>query len=353
MILTFWLAVAGAQAPATLDTRTLMRVAVMTAMVDQYTVRCEREGGLTAERRRALARWVETNRVEAVRKATPRLGPRDATQIDAIRTSTDSSKEAGLSPCQLLDTALRHRDAQFATQSPELLAALEGAPAAPAIAAPPGRPAPAPPVAAGLATSIDSFGFDSRTGWGFGGVTLEVYPVVLFKNGDLLTDVTGLAFPGGLAAHRAARAAAWTTWRRQGAAIQRLDQGVWKNLAFKVTYAQLPPAFRLKGRYSRLGGTGTIAVGGADSVAAWSSYQFWPDGGVIRGGGAAAYAEGGDSSVFTRAVAPDRRGRYTIDALTLTIAYADGSRDGMIIVTDPNDPDSVIWLDGSGFTKDR
>ena len=59
------------------------------------------------------------------------------------------------------------------------------------------------------------------------------------------------------------------------------------------------------------------------------------------------------TSVFTRTVSPDRRGRYAIDGITLTIDYADGSRHSMIIVTDPSDPESVIWLDGRGFTKGR
>ncbi|MGH1394260.1 MAG: hypothetical protein ACRAVC_09505, partial [Trichormus sp.] len=107
----------------------------------------------------------------------------------------------------------------------------------------------------------------------------------------------------------------------------------------------------LTGLFRLLSGTGTIAVGGSQSVTAWRDYRFSPDGRVVRGQGAGGRAESGNSSVVTSNVAPNQRGRYRIQGLVLHITYDDGSEERRILITNPQDPKSAIWLDGIGYAR--
>lgn len=199
---------------------------------------------------------------------------------------------------------------------------------------------------------IDSFGFHSRLSTGVGGfLTTNIHPVVLFRDGRALLKADGLAFPAGLEAHRRARPADWTRWRRAGGVLEIEGSKGWTKLAFQTIYPKLPAGFRLEGRFRRLSGTGTLAVGGSDSVAAWSEYQFSRDGRVMRGGGAGARAEAGAGSVTAKSTAPLRSGSYRIDGLALRIRWDDGGSASHVLVTDPRDPDSAIWLDGHGYAR--
>jgi hypothetical protein len=203
-----------------------------------------------------------------------------------------------------------------------------------------------------ILSDIDSIGFDAAASMGFGGfVTMRVFPVVLFKNGDALTDVGALAHPGGLAAHRSATPGSWTTWRRQGAAVETMGAKGWRPLSFSPTYATLPPGFRLEGLFRLVSGTGTLAAGGTDSVAAFTEYTFSRTGRVVRGGGAGAFTQTGDVSTASASLPPDRRGTYHIDGLMLVVRYEDGHEERRILVTDPNDPKGAIWLDGTGYAR--
>lgn len=219
--------------------------------------------------------------------------------------------------------------------------------AAPAAASPP----------AALLAEIDSFGFHSRMAMGVGGfLTTRIFPVVLFRNGDALLDVEALAHPGGLAAHRSARAKDWTRWRRAGGELQLELPGKggvrdWRKLHFQTTYPKLPSGFRLDGRYRSLKAVGNLAMGGTDSVTAYSEYTFTPDGRVTRGAGVGSTSQAGDVSTATSNVAPDRRGRYDIDGLTLRLRWDDGRSENRILVADPNDPKTALWLDGVGYVR--
>ncbi len=207
--------------------------------------------------------------------------------------------------------------------------------------------------AASVAAGIDSFGFDSRMRMGVGGSLYPApVPVVLFRNGEALTDIAGLNFRGGIGAHKAAHPKAWTRWQRSGGQLQ-LQDGTkgWRKLAYQATYAKLPADFRLDGAYGSMSGTGTVAIGGTDSVVAWREYAFARDGRVVRGGGAGAYAAIAGGSTAMSSVAPNRRGRYRIDGISLHIQYDNGASETRIIVTDPKDAKGAIWLDGVGYTR--
>ncbi|MEP6491666.1 MAG: hypothetical protein ABJF01_03245, partial [bacterium] len=199
---------------------------------------------------------------------------------------------------------------------------------------------------------IESFGFDSRMKMGVGGfMTADIYPVVLFRNGDALTDVAGLSLPGGVDVHKRTHPGAWTRWRRDGGKLQVTGKNGWKTLAFQSTYPRLPDGFTLDGLFRSLSGAGTLAAGGSQEVVAWNTYRFWPDGRVVRGNGAGGRSEAGDVSVTTASMPPNQRGRYRVDGLMLRISYDDGSTEDRILITDPASAKSSIWLDGVGYAR--
>jgi hypothetical protein len=215
--------------------------------------------------------------------------------------------------------------------------------------------AAAPARAADVSAQIEGFGFDTCAGFGVGGmVIVQACPVVLFKDGQALRRVEGLAFEGGLAAHQAAKPQAWTSWRRRGAQIELLTPKGWDALAYPTVYRSLPAGYRLSGLFRSLRGAGTAATGGVQSVAAWGDYRFTPDGRVVRGGGAGASSTGAQGSVVTGSTRPGRPGRYRIDGFMLRIDYDDGSRESRVLIADPRDlAQRTLWLDGQAYVQRR
>jgi hypothetical protein len=200
---------------------------------------------------------------------------------------------------------------------------------------------------------IERFGFATRAKMGAGGfIAVDIYPVVLFRDGSALRDVKALNFSGGLEAHRRQNPDQWTRWRQQGGEWQLDTSEGWKALPFKETYEKLPADFRLNGRYRSVSGTGTMAQGGTQQVTAYNLYQFYSDGRVVRASGAGARTEEA-GTLTTQNQAADHVGQYRIDGLTLTITYGDRSTERRILITNPRDSKSAIWLDGVGyaFTK--
>lgn len=181
-------------------------------------------------------------------------------------------------------------------------------------------------------------------------------PVVLFRNGEALTDVEGLNHAQGLEAHKKEKPKAWTQWRRTGGNVQLNTADGWENLGFTAVYSTLPKNFSLDGRFRSTGGAGTVAIGGGQSVAAWTDYVFFPDGRVERDAGAAASSTDTGAPVTTASHAAGKSGRYRLDGLTLAIDYGDGSSERRIIIADPKDGGKgTLWLDGDGYVrrKDR
>jgi hypothetical protein len=352
--------VAGAQTLRA-DNLALQRIVAPLVLIDHYAGLCRSAGGFAGPLGAAYRNWEMANRAPLVRQAITvlRQEPASARDLDAgLASATRTLDGLDASACEILNRAMAQPDAHFGARDAAVLdqvarelAQRQNA-AAPSPPAPPAaKVAPAQDSgAAKLAQDIEAIGFDWRTGFGFGGmVTIDTFPVLLFRNGDALMDVEGLAAQGGLAGHRRAHPDDWTKWRRQGGKLQKLDAGKWKDLGYQVTYQRLPADFALAGHYLRLTGGGNLAVGGTDAAAAFSTYDFFRDGGVIRGGGAGASSQFSDSRTVSRSVRADQRGRYQIDGIVLRIAYDDGSREDRILVGDPKDPD-VIWLDGRGYT---
>ena len=338
--------------------QTLLKAAVTLRTFDHFAAACTRGPGFDASASRVIAAWTASQRVAQVRARVDEA-ERDPRQQQVIASAVASIAERlrgqSVGDCAVAISVTKTSEAQFATSAPELA----GAPAAGETAAPVAPVAPSAAAAPSLSivtpallASIDSIGFDTRAGFGVGGfITTEIVPVVLFRNGDALTDVRGLTAPGGLAAHKAAQPAAWTRWQRAGGELQVARAKGFAKLPFQVTSATLPAGFRLRGMYRRLGGAGTLGVGGTSSVAAWDQFRFTADGAIERGGGAGARSEAGGTSTVTRGTSAGQRGTYRIDGLVLHITWDDGTTAQHILITDPDDPKGAIWIDGNSYVR--
>ncbi len=335
----------------------LLKAVLIVRSFDHFATACHQRGGFKPADASTVKAWERDHGVAQIRAKAQAIDsePGQKQQLERGVSSIVRQIDAqGVEPCLAAVTASRTRDAQFAAVAPQLLMATGST-------TPAAKPAPsaAPPVAtvrpdAALLAQIDSFGFDTRPAMGIGGfITTDIYPVVLFRDGRLLTDVEGLMFAGGMAAHQAAHPKDWTRWRRQGGELQIAGEKGWEKLPFQSTFRQLPKDFRLDGLFRRLGGTGNVAVGGTSSVAAWNEYRFTPDGRVSRGGGAGARAESTGGSVVTRSQAAGQQGSYRIEGVMLNIHYDDGTQESRLIITDPKDPTGAIWLDGQGYAQRR
>ncbi|RYG34475.1 MAG: hypothetical protein EON93_08050, partial [Burkholderiales bacterium] len=311
----------------------LMMVTVMTA--DHLKGTCK--GASAANAMKQATAWEAKNDVQLVRKAIAQLEqepkPRQAV-MNARRGIVEKLGTVDHDPCTLLTATVTMKDAQFAdTRQMAMLRDEFGGGGSAATASTGGSTgasqqtsaAPSPVRSAEqnkrmqeLAAKIEGFGFDYNMTMGIGGgMAMRVFPVVLFKDGQVLEDVEALAFTGGMEAHKRANPDDWTRWRRAGGKLQTQTSKGWENLPFTAIYAKLPDGFKLNGRFQSLGGGGNTAYGGSDFFAAWSTFDFLPDGRVVKGGGAGGYSAFQQASSAFSSVAPERRGRYRINGLTL------------------------------------
>lgn len=336
-----------------------MRAALTVMTFDYFATKCKQGGGFVPGDAAKVEAWQTTNGVAQIRTRLRELDqhPAQKQQLDqALSKITEKLAErVNIDGCAVALSVSKLPNAQFATVSPQLLAPVNSPPKIRKAVEQPASstPAIAPSRSDGeIVTQIDSFGFNSRTKMGIGGfLTVDIYPVVLFRSGDALTNVKGLAFSGGLEAHKRANPEDWTRWRRQGGELQLASLNGWKALPFRTTYPKLPKDFRLNGFFRSLSGAGTVAIGGSQSIAVWEDYRFWADGRVVRGKGVGGNTETGDTSIVTRNTPPNQRGRYRIQGLMLYITYDDGSSERRIVITDPKNPKSAIWLDGVGYAR--
>ena len=334
------------------DTARLQAAVILTTF-DQLDSGCA--GAYTPAQQDRLQRWQADNDVAAARAQLPALMADTALAARLQRSARQivaTARSKGASDCAAAAALVALPDAQFGRLAS---AASAPPPTTPARVEPPAVIAPAAvPVPEATLAQIDSFAFDSRPKMGLGGfIALDIYPVVLLKSGDVLTDVRGLRFTGGLAAHRAAQPDHWTRWRRAGGKVELMKDGRWEPLPFTNTYARLPADLRLTGRFRSTSGVGNVAVGGQQSVTVVDEYRFHADGRVTRSGAVGSTAQAGGTSVVTRGGPADRSGRYRLDGLLLRIDYDDGSREQRVLITDPAKPGGVLWLDGESYVERR
>jgi hypothetical protein len=141
-------------------------------------------------------------------------------------------------------------------------------------------------------------------GHGAQGMSLEAFPVALFKDGRALSDTTGLLYAAGLEADRTRFPTVWSQWRQNGADLQvQQADGSWKTLN-----GTLPLAgnnVRRAGIYKAL----SVAFSPSTSVIASAPYTLTDAGAIGRG----SFAVGTRANVGAIATTPDKRGTCTID----------------------------------------
>ena len=102
------------------------------------------------------------------------------------------------------------------------------------------------------------------------------------------------------------------------------------------------------------GGLRGLDLGGNDALFTQSAFEFRPGGQVLRQGLAGARSVVEMGGTRTSAVAGARQGprpgRYTMDGLFMTIAYEDGVRERVMLMTHPGDPD-IIWINGEDYIR--
>jgi hypothetical protein len=245
-----------------------------------------------------------------------------------------------------------------------------GASAAVANAAPPPRgPAgvpksPLPPSAVvassaqQLSGQIDMIAFYLRYQFqGFGVGSVVPTPVVLFKNGEALYDISVLKKSAAdIAAHRQRYPDEWTKWRRVNGKLQLLEKKGWDALAFDTVMSSLPRGLKLAGIYRLTGGANFSSPGFTSNILAWDDLSFLPDGRFQGGGGANTTSSYDGPAVSTSTAIPARSaarfGRYAIDGYTLTLRYDDGRVEQRMITADPKEL-NVIYLDGDGYIRQK
>lgn len=347
--------------PAPADA-TLLQAAVIITTFDRLNAGCAHAGGYSTPQRQHVLRWQASQSVDGLRARLPELlrNARLAMHLDrSAQQIAQMARSQGATDCTAAVTLTQLPDAQIGRTAGSSHAAPLAEPALPPTSPSTSAPTSAPPAADSRVTAatlaqIDSFGFATRPKMGAGGfIALDIYPVVLFKSGDLLTDVRGLRDAGGLAAHRAAHGDRWTRWRREGGQLQWLKSGQWAKLPFNATYARLPDDLRLTGRYRSTSGVGNVAAGGQQAVTWVDDYRFSPDGSVLRSATAGSTAQAGGTTVATRGGPGERAGRYRVDGLQLRIDYEDGSHEQRVLIKDPQAAGGTLWLDGESYVERR
>lgn len=214
----------------------------------------------------------------------------------------------------------------------------------------PATPSPgasAPPVAAdAINASILSFAVDSRLKLNaLGGVSLEAFPVALFRDGRALIDTAGLIYPGGLEAHRIRYPDTWTQWRASGADVQvRQADGSWKTITASNVIPPASESTRLAAAYTALSVASSANFG--MTLIASEEYTFTDVGAVARG----QFNVGTSANVGAFATTPDRRGNYAIQGYRLSITYENGVREERAIVFNPARPE-FVFIDGAMYSS--
>jgi hypothetical protein len=190
-----------------------------------------------------------------------------------------------------------------------------------------------------------------------GGLALNPNPVVLFKNGDALYDISILKQTASeIIAHRQKKPDEWTKWRRAGGKIQLLEKKGWDRLPFENTMSALPRGFKLAGTYRYLNSAGMSGGAFKSSILAWDDLVFALDGSFRGGGGANTMSQMDGPDLYTSTVIPARNpaseGRYEIDGYTLTLRYANGRIERRMVVADAKEM-SAIYLDGDGYVRQK
>ena len=305
--------------------------------------------------------WEADNHAPQLRRSveTARAQPGGAALYQALQTATaQKMAPADGKACAFLTLWLASPESRMGEAAPAGFAAGGNAAAA---AAP--RPAPTPPQpttanpAPSLGQAVQGYGLIQSYGFGYGGMMIvNLEPAILFKSGEVATDISAVAAPGGLEADRRAHPNHWTRWRQTGGVYEFATQsGKWNKFFGDKVWSTPPSMAGLRGVFTHVGGAGNLAIGGTDAVFTQSSFEFLPGGRLIRQGLASGSSEatggGGTTRTVTNAKS-GRAGRYSVDGLTMSVVYDGGGQESLVLMTHPSDPD-IIWLNGQSYTRQK
>ncbi|HEU0123969.1 MAG TPA: hypothetical protein VFQ91_25785 [Bryobacteraceae bacterium] len=241
--------------------------------------------------------------------------------LDGFYTAASQSRNAAMRK-QLQETAL----AQFREASVDLMALQWTPTGLRAAAAASTVPAPTQ----GMASALPIAGIYLHLTYttGVGGAVYPTYqPHVLFTDGTLTTDLSYLpASAAGIPEWRGRRPNAWGRWTKSGSSLSiqwdspKRKPETWDKWLVARAGSQ---ATKLSGFYRSISGGGNTALGGDVQAAAWSSYDFAPDGTVTTKSGSAASSGGGGTGVGVSSSSrrPEQTGRYRIDGHAITLEF--------------------------------
>jgi hypothetical protein len=340
----------------------ILQVAVAARVVDQLSSQCKAGRGFNARESAAIAAWESEQKIEVIRTRLSKgdIPPAVNAKIEegaaaVLNKLSNNPKTKNASPCELAVGITMLPQAKLATPASrpsisETKPEKQTAGGSGTTTATPSTSNSSPSSQtsrksnlAALVAQIDSYGLDSQVQGAVEFLRVRVFPVVLFRNGQALTDVEGLMYPEGPDAHRRAHPDDWTQWRRgdDGRVELKTSKG-WRSLPFPKTYKLLPKEFQLTGRYRSESGGGSRSTGLA---AVTGDYTFSAEGRVVRGRSAGVSS----GRVAISSTGPNQQGRYQIDGLILRMRYDDGSTEERLIFA--NEDGKVIWLDGIGYIK--
>jgi hypothetical protein len=195
-----------------------------------------------------------------------------------------------------------------------------------------------------------------RAGVG-GGVYPNYIPYILLEDGTVTSDLAMVPrTEAEFEEWRSRSPRDWGRWTRQGDGFVLDWNDSRRNRTTVENWHPARPgdaSTRLSGSFRSIGGGGTAAAGGDVLVAAWSTFDFAPDGRVETGGGAAGTSGGGGTGVgvTARSARPSLSGRYEVDRFFLRLELDQGVEWQWFYLFP--DGDNAIGIGGRTYTRAR
>jgi hypothetical protein len=179
-----------------------------------------------------------------------------------------------------------------------------------------------------------------------GGFTLDVRPVILFKDGTACRDMNFVARHDDVATHRMKYPNAWTRWQVIDGKVALQNGSRWVYLDFQLKYPPLARGYTLNDVYRHLSGGGNTSFGGDVLIVTEATYQLTSGHRFAQGSFAGVLS----SSVTSLSVPPDQQGDYEIEGYRITLHYDSGKTVTTSFVFNERDP-GIILLSGTSFVS--
>ena len=192
----------------------------------------------------------------------------------------------------------------------------------------------------------------SRIGIG-GSMSIDLIPEILFKNGDVCTDIKVSIDKSSLKSHKKNNPQSWTTWKEENGNVYVKNGTGWDKPAFTLDRSKMiKTGEKIEASFTRTRGSGN--VDGTNSAIGMEKYTFHKDGSFEHEGIISVHSEFDDG--YDKSVAdsyykkPNQKGKYYIDNYTLILTYEKGLTSTKFLITFKDDL-SMIWIDGMTYMK--